>query len=113
MLNRLYIIIGLLAILVIAGAFVVPRFVDWTNYRGRMEALASQVLGTEVEIKGDIAFTLLPQPRLSFGTVLVGTETDPLIEIASAEAEFSLMDFLRDRYAVTGAQRAATQSQDR
>jgi len=100
-LNRLYIVVGLLAILVIGGAFVVPLFVDWSDYRGRMEALATEAMGTKVSINGEIDFNLLPQPRLSFDTVVVGTDAEPLIEVASAEAEFSLMDFLRDRYSVT------------
>lgn len=101
MLNRLFIVVGVLAILVIVAAFVVPFFIDWSSYRVRMEAIASEALGTDVRINGDIDVTLLPQPMLRFGTVIVGPEAEPLAEIASAEAEFSLMDFLRDRYAVT------------
>ncbi len=100
-LNRIYIIIGVLAILVLAAAFIVPRFVQWSDYRERMEALASGVLGAEVVIRGDIEFSLLPQPRLSFADVLVGPPTDPAATIGTVEAEFSLLEFLRDDYEVT------------
>ncbi|MDB5585402.1 MAG: AsmA family protein [Devosia sp.] len=100
-LNRIYIIIGMLAILVLAAAFIVPRFVQWSDYRERMEALASGLLGAEVVIRGDIEFSLLPQPRLSFSDVLVGPPTDPAATIGTVEADFSLLEFLRDDYNVT------------
>lgn len=101
MLNRIYIVVGLIAILVLAGAFIVPRFVQWGDYRDRMEALASDVLGADVSIRGDIAFSLLPQPRLQFSDVLVGSADDPIATVAGVEAEFELINFLRDDYDVT------------
>ncbi|MET3924776.1 AsmA family protein [Devosia sp. 2618] len=101
MLNRIYIVVGLLAIVVLAGAFIVPYFIQWSDYRGRMEELATSVLGTPVTVRGDIEFTLLPQPRLHFNDVLVGSPEEPAATVDSVEAEFSLMDFLRDNYTVT------------
>lgn len=101
MLNRIYIIIGLLLIVVLAGAFVAPRFIHWGDYRGRMQELASTVLGTPVTIRGDIEFSLLPQPRLKLADVLVGSPDEPAATVDSVEAEFSLLDFLRDNYTVT------------
>jgi len=100
-LNRLFIIIGLLAILALGAAFVVPRFIQWGDYRERMQALASEVLGTEVRITGDIGFTLLPQPQMRFSNVAVGPIEAPILTVGSVEADFSLLDFLRDRYVVT------------
>lgn len=101
MLNRLYIVIGVLAILAIAAAFLVPRFIQWGDYRDRMQLIASEVLGAPVEIVGDIEFSLLPQPQLNFADVKVGDPEKPSISVAQVEAQFSLIDFLRDRYAIT------------
>ena len=101
MLNRIYIIFGVLAIFVLAGAFIAPRIIDWSDYRDRMEELASGVLGTDVIIRGDIEFSLLPQPRLRFSDVLVGPPEHPAATVGQVEAEFSLMEFLRDDYKVT------------
>lgn len=101
MLNRIYIIVGMLAIIVLAAAFIAPNFVRWSDYRGRMEELATSVLGTPVTVRGEIDFTLLPQPRLRFSDVLVGSPEEPAATVDSVEAEFSLMDFLRDNYNVT------------
>lgn len=101
MLNRLYIVIGVLAILVLAAAFIVPRLVPWGNYRDRMEVLAARALGGDVRIKGDIKFALLPQPHLSLSDVSVGPVADPAMAVKSVDADFSLIDFLRDRYTMT------------
>ena len=101
MLNRLYIVIGVLAILAIAAAYLVPRFIQWGDYRDRMQAVASEVFGEPVEIAGDIEFSLLPQPQLRFANVLVGQPGAPTITVENVEAQFSLIDFLRDRYLIT------------
>jgi hypothetical protein len=100
-LNRLFIVIGALAILAIAAAFVVPRFIQWGDYRDRMQAIAGEVLGAPVEIVGDIEFSLLPQPQLRFAEVRVGEVGAPVLSVAAVEADFSLIDFLRDRYLIT------------
>ncbi|MBI4923473.1 MAG: AsmA family protein [Devosia nanyangense] len=101
MLNRLFIAIGVLVILAIGAAFVVPRFVQWGDYRGRLETMAAEVFSTEVAITGDIQLTLLPQPKLEFTKVRVGPAGRPAMEVERVEAEFSLFDFLRDQYRVT------------
>ena len=101
MLNRLYIVVGVLAILAIAAAFFVPRFIAWGDYRDRMEALASELLGAPVAIVGDIEFSLLPQPQLSFTDLRVGDSETPVATVAGVQAQFSLVEFLRDRYHIT------------
>lgn len=101
MLNRIFILAGVLAILLLAAAFVVPGLVPWNNFRDRLSAMAGEVLGTPVRIEGDVAFSLLPQPRLTFADVSAGPVEAPKLEVETVEAEFSLIDFLRDRYTVT------------
>jgi len=100
-LNRIYIVVGLLAIIVLGGAFIAPHFIRWSDYRLRMEELATAMLGTPVTVRGNIEFTLLPQPRLHFDDVLVGSTEAPAATVDSVEADFSLMDFLRDNYNIT------------
>ncbi|MGN6099598.1 MAG: AsmA family protein [Devosia sp.] len=101
MLNRLYIVVGVLAIVLLAAAFIVPGFIPWSAYRERMETLAAQALGAPVRITGDIHFSLLPSPHLELTDVSVGPEGHPVMSVKSADADFSLMDFLRDRYVMT------------
>ncbi len=99
--NRIYIVVGIFAIVVLAGAFIAPSFIQWSDYRDRMEALASNVLGAEVTIRGDISFSFLPSPRLEFSDVIVGDLESPSARVREVEAEFALFDFLRDNYTVT------------
>lgn len=101
MLNRLFIVLGVLVILAIGAAFVVPRFIQWGDYRGRLQTMAAGAFGTDVAIEGDIQLTLLPQPKLEFTKVRVGTVSAPVLEVQQVDAEFSLLDFLRDQYKVT------------
>ena len=101
MLNRIFIVVGVLAIVALGSAFIVPRFIQWGDYRGRMEELAAGVVGADVSIRGDIAFSLLPQPQLRFADVVVGAPDAPTVTVDVVEAEFSLVDFLRDRYTIT------------
>lgn len=101
MLNRLFIIVGLIAILALTAAFVVPNFIQWGDYRDRLQAMASETLGAPVEITGDIKFSLLPNPKLNFSNVVVGTADKPVMTVGAVQAEFSLVDFFRDRYALT------------
>ncbi|HHG91288.1 MAG TPA: AsmA family protein [Devosia sp.] len=101
MLNRLYIVVGILAILVLAGGFLVPNWINWEGYRDRLESMAEAALGTDVIIAGSIDFRLLPQPRMQFGATIVGPADAPVVEIGGLVAEFSLADFLRDRLSIT------------
>lgn len=100
MLNRLFIVVGTLAILLLAAAFLVPGYVPWSNYRANLEAMASEAAGQPVRIAGDIRFTLLPEPHLEFSNVSLG-EGAASVAVAKVAARFSLLDFLRDRYTVT------------
>ena len=101
MLNRIFILVGVVAILLLAAAFVVPSLVPWNNFRDRLAAMAGEVLGTPVRIEGDVSFALLPQPRLTLAGVSAGPVEAPKLEVETVEAEFSLIDFIRDRYTVT------------
>jgi hypothetical protein len=103
-LNRLFVIIGFLVILAIGGAFIVPRFIQWGDYRERLESMGTQAFGAPVTITGDISLTLLPQPQLLLTKVLVGAAGTPVMQVEKVEAEFSLFDFLSDRYRVTRLQ---------
>ncbi len=104
MLNRLYIVVGVLAILVLAGGFLIPQFIDWGSYRERIEEIAETNLGADVTIDGDLDFTLLPQPEMRFGRAVVGPLEQPVMEIGGVVAQFSLMDFLRDQFVITSLQ---------
>jgi uncharacterized protein involved in outer membrane biogenesis len=100
LLNRVYIVIGVVLILLLTAAFVVPRLYDWSPYRQRMEQIASDALGTDVRINGDLSFVLLPQPQMVMSQVAVGPTDSPILQIERVDAHLALMQFLRDQYDV-------------
>lgn len=102
MLNRIFIVVGLVAILVVAGAFVVPGFIAWEDYRDRLQQIAGETVGAPVTIGGEIDFALLPEPQMRFAEVTIGDPADPLMTVQRVEARFSLVDFFRDHYTLTG-----------
>ncbi|WP_375283168.1 AsmA family protein [Marinicauda pacifica] len=59
--RRLVIIVLVLIALVIAAAAILPAIVPADTWRGRLETAASNALGREVSIDGDIVFALLPR----------------------------------------------------
>jgi len=55
-----------------AGLWLAPRFIDWEPWRGRLENLASDRLGRPVTLEGAIELTVLPRPVLRAGGVAIG-----------------------------------------
>ena len=82
--NRILLIIGGLLVGILAAAFVAPRFIDWTRYRGTFEEQASRVLGREVRVGGNVNLRLLPTPFIRFEKLRVadsqGSVGEPLFK---------------------------------
>lgn len=60
------------------AAWLLPRHIDWSEYRAEVERVGSARLGREVRIDGDFALELLPQPRLTARRVTIGDAGDGL-----------------------------------
>ncbi len=66
----------LLVLAVVAALWLVPPWLDWNRYRGRLEELASAGLGRPVAVEGPISLILLPQPTLTAGQVVIADNGD-------------------------------------
>lgn len=77
--NRFLLSSGAIVVCVLAALFAIPRFVDWTYFRGVFEEEASRQLGREVRVGGDVNLELLPTPYIRFEQIRVadapGTHT--------------------------------------
>ncbi len=76
-----------LCLLVIGAALVVPRWIDWTQYRDELTDLIGTVTGRRVAIDGDVRLTLLPTPSFRAEEVRLGEaagERSPLFLRADA-----------------------------
>ncbi|NKC33083.1 AsmA family protein [Falsiroseomonas selenitidurans] len=70
--KRLLTALLLLLVVIGAGLWFGPRFVDWEPWRGRLAELASLQLGRRVTLDGPVELALLPQPVVRAGGVAVG-----------------------------------------
>ncbi len=70
--RRLAAALLLLILLLGAGLWIGPRFLDWEPWRGRLAEIASFRLGRSVTLDGPVELVLLPQPMLRAAGVAIG-----------------------------------------
>jgi hypothetical protein len=77
-------------ILVLSALFAAPLFIDWNNYRSVFETQASNLLGRQVKVDGEVHLVLLPAPELRFDDIKVADQEGrldlPFLEARSLEA---------------------------
>lgn len=95
-LYRLFIFFGGMLVLALFAAMIGPYFIDWGNYRARLEQEASLVLGQPVQVDGEVTVRILPLPRLSFTRLTVGRNPDgtPMMTAQEFSVDAELMPFL-------------------
>ncbi|MEM6384000.1 MAG: AsmA family protein [Pseudomonadota bacterium] len=96
--NRFFLFVGTLLLVVLTAALVAPRYIDWSNYTAVIEQQASRLLGRDVHVSGAVDLRLLPMPRLTFTDVEIASQTDgsePEVRVQRMRALMSLAPFLR------------------
>ena len=92
---------GALAALLLAAVIVLPRLIDWNDYRDEIAAAAERATGRPVTIAGDVRLLLLPTPTLSAAAVRIGSppgfSEQPFAEIKSLDARFAVLPLLLGR----------------
>ena len=61
-----------LCLLLVGAVLLVPRWIDWTQYRNELTDLIGDVTGRRVAIDGDVRLTLLPTPSFRAEEVRLG-----------------------------------------
>ena len=99
---RLFVALGLLAVLALGTALVAPPFIDWNQYRDRFEREASAVLGQPVKVSGATTVRLLPFPSVVFQDVTVAGAggSEPLLQADSFRMDVELAPLLRGEWNV-------------
>jgi uncharacterized protein involved in outer membrane biogenesis len=69
-------VLAFLAAAAVLALWLVPRHLDWTEYRAELERIGEARLGREVRIDGAFALEMLPQPRLIARGVSIGDAGD-------------------------------------
>lgn len=104
-LGRFFVIFAFLILGAAAGLLVAPGFVDWNRYHDQIESAASQALGRQVSIGGNIAFTMLPRPALTLEQIRVanreGGIAEDLVTLDRLDSQLQLAPLLRGQIRVT------------
>ncbi|MCB8879984.1 AsmA family protein [Acidisoma cellulosilytica] len=79
-----------------------PRLADWSAHRAAVQAVASEILGRDVQINGEIHLILLPQPSITAEQVKVNDGGDGVrMTTGSLVLNLSLGALVTGRIAVT------------
>ncbi len=97
-------ILGVLLILLAAGAVALPWLVDFNRYKPQLQRWASEMAGREVRIEGDVRLALFPWPAAQVGDVSVAGVADgrhtELLRVREVRARLSLAALLGGRLEV-------------
>ena len=103
--RRLLLILVVLAGLGVAAALIVPMLVSPENWRGEIERRASEQLGREVTIGGDIGLTILPAVQITASDVAIGNAQgfgeEPFAELSSLRLGLALWPLFSNRVEVS------------
>jgi uncharacterized protein involved in outer membrane biogenesis len=87
-----------LIVLLVATALIVPSFIDWTGYKGRITAAIEDATGLSLAIDGDIGLTVLPSPTLAVsGLRIVGAGNFEFIQLPELRVKIGIRALLEGR----------------
>ncbi len=96
--KKLLIAIGILFLLLIAVALFLPVFVDVNDYKDKIEQLAEENLGRELNLKGNLELKTFPTLRVKTGELtLANPEGFPhqnMLEVKNAEIGIRVLPLL-------------------
>ena len=82
----------------IVAAFIVPGLIDWDRYKDQMVARASQELGRDIFVDGQISLTILPIPTFSVTGVRVanlpGATSHEMVRLKSLNVQVEPLPLL-------------------
>ncbi len=83
------------------AALIVPRLIDWNQYRDAFQHEAERLLGQPVLVAGEVDATLLPTPTLVFSDVKVGADPDaPMMTVARFSVRLDMAPLLSGEFRI-------------
>ena len=103
--RKLLIGLGALLILLVAAVLILPSLVPASVYKDKIQQQVSASLGRDVEIKGDVKFSVLPSLRAKAMAVTIandeGFSAVPFATMDSLEAKVKLMPLFKKQVEIT------------
>ncbi|UCC13758.1 MAG: AsmA family protein [Gammaproteobacteria bacterium] len=98
-------IIGLIVVLVLAAAIILPLLVDPNDYREEIENAAREQTGRELKLEGDMNLSVIPWLGVEIGRASLsnapGMGDEPMVAIEGASVGVKLMPLLGRRLVVS------------
>ncbi|HEY9197889.1 MAG TPA: AsmA family protein [Gammaproteobacteria bacterium] len=98
LLRAMAILIGVLVVLVVAAALILPRVIDPNVYRERIAALVKEKTGRELIIAGDIGWSVFPWLGVELGAVRLanapGFGDQPFARVEGMQVRVKLLPLL-------------------
>jgi uncharacterized protein involved in outer membrane biogenesis len=87
-----------LIVLLIAAVLIVPSFINWTGYKGRIKAAVEDATGLSLAIDGDIGLTILPSPTLAVsGLRVLGAGGSNFVQLPELRVRIGIPALLEGR----------------
>ncbi|MEQ8813568.1 MAG: AsmA family protein [Thalassobaculum sp.] len=103
--RKLLIGLAVLIVVLVAAVLVVPSLIDWNGYKPEIQAAAREATGRDLQLKGDIALSVLPSPSLSVENVtfanIEGGAVPDMVSLDSLRVHVALMPLLTGNVHVT------------
>ncbi len=99
LLKVLFGIIGLLVVVIVAAAILIPMYIDPNDYKDEITALVKKQTGHELQIPGDLSVTVFPWLGVQTGELVFsnaeGFGPDPMMRAKGVEVRVKLLPLLR------------------
>lgn len=80
---------------------IVPGFINWNQYKEEMKSVLANATGRDIQISGDLSFSILPAPAFSANGVTIGNikegKAEFFADIQRVDIRISFLPLLRGR----------------
>jgi AsmA protein len=98
-------IVGLVVVLILAAAIILPLLVDPNDYREEIASAAQKQTGRELKLEGDLSLSVIPWLGVEIGRASLsnapGMGDEPMVAIEGASVGVKLMPLLGRRLVVS------------
>ncbi len=102
--KRALVIIPVILVILLAVAVIAPGFMDWNQYKPQAQQQVKAITGLDLELAGDIGFTILPSPRIMAEKVTIkapeGSKAEALASVERLDVNVDLMPLLSGQVSV-------------
>lgn len=92
-------IVGVLVVVIVAAAIIIPMYVDPNDYKDEITAMVKKQTGRELQIPGDLSITVFPWLGVETGRLVFsdaeGFGAEPMVQAEGIEIRVKLLPLLR------------------